>query len=88
MGLLKDCVAAEGVGGAWAWVATAWRSDDARGASRPRPAFCAETGGGMEGVGALGDGRRYIASMVGRRAAPKGVDRKSLGRSNSVVSGT
>jgi len=83
MGPLRDCVAAEG-GCAWA---TAWRSEDARGTSIARPALAAGTAGGMGGVGALGDGRRYIASIVGRRAAPKGVDRKSLGRSDSVVSG-
>lgn len=37
------------------------------------------TGSGR--VGALGEGRLYIASIVGRRAAPKGVERKSVGRS-------
>jgi len=32
-------------------------------------------------TGALAVGRRYIASIVGRRAAPNGVERKSVGRS-------
>jgi len=32
-------------------------------------------------TGALATGRRYIASIVGRRAAPNGVERKSVGRS-------
>ena len=32
-------------------------------------------------TGALAAGRRYIASIVGRRAAPNGVERKSVGRS-------
>lgn len=40
--------------------------------------------GGAMGRGAgvpMGVGRRYMESMVGRRAAPKGVERKSVGRS-------
>ena len=45
------------------------------------PAWDARIEGGMGGVGALGDGRRYMASMVGRMAAPNGVERKSVGRS-------
>ena len=36
--------------------------------------------GGGE-IGALAAGRRYIASIVGRSAAPNGVERKSVGRS-------
>lgn len=31
-----------------------------------------------------GTGRRYILSMVGLRAAPKGVDKKSVGRSEDT----
>jgi hypothetical protein len=40
-----------------------------------------EIGVGRAGVGVPAEGRRYIASMVGRRAAPNGVDMKSVGRS-------
>ena len=47
-------------------------------------AFAADTEGG--GTGAPGGGRRYIASMVGRNAAPNGVDRKSVGRSKEIES--
>lgn len=37
---------------------------------------------GAAGEGAaLGAGRRYMASIVGRNAAPNGVDKKSVGRS-------
>jgi len=45
------------------------------------PAVEGDVGGGRAGVGVPGEGRRYIASMVGRRAAPNGVERKSVGRS-------
>jgi hypothetical protein len=43
-------------------------------------AVTAAVGGGVD----PGVGRRYMASMVGRRAVPNGVDRKSVGRSNEV----
>ena len=36
-------------------------------------------------TGALATGRRYIASIVGRRAAPNGVERKSVGRSMQTL---
>lgn len=45
------------------------------------PADDGGVGEGREGVGVPGEGRRYIASMVGRRAAPNGVERKSVGSS-------
>lgn len=38
--------------------------------------FAADVGGAVSGPGG-----RYIASIVGRIAAPKGVDKKSVGRS-------
>ena len=39
-------------------------------------------GGALAGAaGTPGDGRRNIASIVGRRLWPNGVDRKSVGRS-------
>ena len=42
-----------------------------------------------EGAGVeLGVGRRNIESIVGRRAAPKGVERKSAGRSILIVKWT
>jgi len=47
--------------------------DDASSGFTPAPA-------GDE-TGVLATGRRYIASIVGRKAAPNGVERKSVGRS-------
>ena len=62
--------------------ATAWRIEAA--SCGFGEAFAAGTEGG--GTGAPGDGRRYIASIVGRNAAPNGVDRKSVGRSKEMES--
>lgn len=68
----------------YACAATAWRSADASAGLGEADAACwsAFGEGAMGGVGAApGTGRRNIASIVGRRAAPKGVERKSEGRS-------
>lgn len=78
----NDAVAARGGGPRaededdWeaAWAATAWRIEAVR------------SGFGVAGVAtgaAPGEGRRYILSIVGLRAAPKGVARKSVGKSTS-----
>ncbi len=60
----------------WAWLATASSIE----------AASSGFGAGVEGTGVragvtLVDGRRYIESIVGRKACPKGVERKSVGRS-------
>ena len=71
----------------YACEATACRSADASaGLGAADAACCSAVGeGAAGGVGALpGVGRRNIASMVGRRAAPKGVERKSEGRSARI----
>jgi hypothetical protein len=77
IGAVRVCVAeVAGVVEDRAWDATAWRSD---------AASCGSGDVVAAGTGALGEGRRYIASIVGRMAAPNGVDRKSVGRSRWVV---
>lgn len=64
---------------------TAWRSCDARAGFGGAVAVADAASGvglNMAGVGvAPATGRRNMASMVGRSAAPKGVDRKSEGKS-------
>lgn len=83
MGAVRDCVAGEGEypevelawEGEWAWEATDWRIDDAScGLGDAIPA------GATAGM-PPGEARRCMESIVGRRAAPKGVERKSAGRS-------
>jgi len=68
-----------------AWFATAWRRDAASaGFGEALAAAWAAAGEGcsVAGVGAApGTGRRNMLSIVGRNAAPNGVDRKSEGRS-------
>lgn len=39
---------------------------------------------GVTSGGCVEPGRLYMASIVGRRAAPKGVERKSVGKSKEV----
>ena len=71
----------------YACAATACRSAEASaGLGAADAACCSAVGDGAAGgVGTLpGVGRRNIASMVGRRAAPKGVERKSEGRSARI----
>ena len=72
-------------GSSVAWLATAWRRAEARaGFGDALAAACAAWGVGwiVPGVGgAPGADGRNMLSMVGRRAAPKGVERKSDGRS-------
>lgn len=67
----------DGVPPETAWEATPWRRADARSGF--------EIGGALVDDGAPAVGRRYILSIVGRRAAPKGVDRKSVGRSGGRI---
>ena len=72
---------------AYAWDATAWRRADASAGSGDTAgaSWSAAGLGAGEGVGvAPGVGRRNIASIVGRRAAPNGVERKSEGRSDFI----
>lgn len=57
----------------------AWRIDAAK--SGLGGGLAAVTGGTR--AAGPGVGCRYIESMVGRRAAPNGVDKKSVGRSRS-----
>lgn len=59
--------------------ATAWRSADASCGFGVCCGTCGVTGLGAAGVSPVG--RRNMASMVGRRDAPNGVERKSAGRS-------
>ena len=63
------------VGWAWAWDATDSKMES------PVGCWFGLGPAAIGGVGMPGEGRRYIASMVGRRAAPNGVERKSVGRS-------
>ena len=68
----------------YAWEATACSRAEARAGLGDADAACWRAAGlgAGGGVGAApGVGRRNIASIVGRRAAPKGVERKSEGRS-------
>ena len=89
------CTGAEGPApfgaeGEKAWLATAWRREAASaGFGDALTAACAAAGVGCKvaGVGAVpGAGRRNMLSMVGRKAAPKGVERKSEGRSMHTIS--
>lgn len=93
MGEASVCVAGAGVEGdvgagvgSWNWLglaleaardATAWRRVDAKSGL--------DAGGAPAGGIAPATGRRYMLSIVGRRAAPNGVDRKSVGRSEYCV---
>jgi hypothetical protein len=80
-------MACTGAASAWVagWAACAWEATDCRidPASRVSgvPAADGGIGDGKAGVGMLGEGPRYIESMVGRSAAPNGVERKSVGSS-------
>ena len=68
--------------------ATAWRSAEASaGLGEADSAALRVSGAGIWGMAgpAPGTGRRNIASIVGRRAAPKGVERKSEGRSGKAA---
>lgn len=62
--------------------ATAWRSAEVSWELGVVLGFCGATGGVAAGVALVG--WRYMASMVGRREAPKGVDKKSDGRSGRI----
>ena len=57
-----------------AWLATVCNIEDA--SCGFTDVFAAVVGGAVPDPG-----RRYMASIVGRRAAPKGVDKKSVGKS-------
>ena len=75
---------------AYACAATACKRADASAGSGDAAAACWSTAGlGAGGdVGAVpGVGRRNIASIVGRSAAPNGVERKSEGRSIRIYEG-
>ena len=72
-------------------MATAWSSVDARAGLGDAAAAAAAACGCIAGAGgaltsAPGTGRRNIASIVGRSAAPNGVERKSEGRSKMSMS--
>ncbi len=75
-GLVKELVALEGAvpGLPWACEATDCKIEAASSGFAEGPAAA--------GVGTgVGEGPRNIASIVGRSAAPSGVDKKSLGSS-------
>lgn len=89
MGAVRVCVAGvgepfvAGVGVPFvaAREATAWRRAEASWGLGDADAAAGE---GVAGA-APGAGRRYILSIVGRRAAPNGVERKSAGRSTVFI---
>ena len=82
-----DGVGAESDPEEYAWEATAWRRAEARAGLGEAEAAALRVSGagicicGVAAGAAPGTGRRNMASMVGRKAAPKGVERKSEGRS-------
>lgn len=49
-----------------------------------RDEAAAAVGGGGVGASVAAPGPRNMESIVGRRAAPKGVERKSAGRSSAL----
>ena len=91
VGLVETCMGAatvvvEGVPAPDPDADNAGAPDAARSATACRRAdvrsgFGAACAGGAAKGGAPAVGRLNMASMVGRRAAPKGVDKKSAGRS-------